>query len=158
MFKQAEYNGRSKILRKMREFTFSQDGLDVVRKIGPSKFIRLAKSGKVITMVHEQYKRWFVRCPESVREIVHEMFSNLEPEANEKAWLAKCCLYINLLDLKNLIDVEPEWYEKAPKVFKFIMDKAFEDQGLKAQNTFVDAVYADYLIEAVKVAEWADLL
>ncbi len=160
MFEQAEYSGRSEILQKMASFTISQDALDIVQKIGPSKFIKLAKNGKIylFNVFIRQYAKWFLECPESVKRKAFSIFNKDELEIDEETCLTAISNIISMIDIEDYIENEFLWYEIAPEIFKYIMKKALDDPDIMQKNPLVIDAIENYLGEAYEVAEAAELL
>lgn len=158
MFKTATYQGKSVILTKMVQFKISQDTLDIVQKIGPSKFIKLAKANTLIDTVLAEYAEWFITCPDSVKDILCNMFNRQFYEVNDEMWLVAVCMHIAVSDFEMMINTAPEWYNYAPKNFIFIIEKALSDGDVLDFNPSVAEAVANYLGEAVDVAKYAALI
>ena len=158
MFKQAEYEGESIILKKMVKFTISQDTLDIIQKIGPSKFIRLARTGKVYDYFIKGYVNWFKTCPDTVREFLYEVFGRDESEMDDDTWIDIVCRIILLTDLADFLEEETLWIEEAPENLRYILGKALGDPDVVEENPLVTDAIINYLAEGFKVAIWANLV
>lgn len=159
MFKQAQYEGRSKILSKMAQFKISQDALDVVEAIGTRRFIALVKSGEIFKgFIGQQYLDWFETCPDSVNDFLADWYGRDEGESDDKAWKRTCGKVVDVLSLVLMVETEPEWYEKASKELKTVIDKALDDPDVRRSNPLAAKAIANYLAEAAEVAYFAGLV
>ena len=158
MFKQANYDGNNIILKKMASFSISQDTLDIVQKIGPSKFIRLAKTGAIFDTFTQEYIDWLKTCPDSIREALCRIFDDGEFGMDNSTWFDLVCRIVSLSDLADFIDEEPLWCDSAPERIIYIIGKALDDPDVVEKNPLVTDVIINYLKEGFRVAIWAGLV
>lgn len=158
MFEQAQLMEEKLILAKMAKFNISQDALDIVEVIGPRKFITLTETGEIVKVFWRQYLDWFETCPDSANDCLVGWYGRDECESDDKAWKNTCGRVIEVLSLVLLAETEAEWYAKAPKELKFIMDKALNNSDVLRKNPLVVNAIANYLAEAAEVAYYAELV
>lgn len=159
MFEQAQLMEEELILAKMARFNISQDALDVVKNIGARRFIDFAETGEIFKgFIGRQYLDWFETCPDSANDCLADWYGRDECESDDKAWKNTCGKVIEVLSLVLLAETEPEWYAKAPKELKYILDKALDNSDVLRENPLVVDAIANYLKEAAEVAYYAELI
>ena len=156
--REIEYSGRNDILKKLaKETSISQESFDIVRVIGPKKFIKLVKKGELRQTIMNQYLEWIVNAPELV-------LADLEAEYKKQfdgdfdLELASKKMGFNYV--KYLIDLAPEWLEDAPKMLRNILDVTIQDTHSVMKHDENDyctlrpgnmaEVFNDYLGEATE--------
>ncbi len=157
MYTRAIYEGNDTTLQSMASFNISQDALDVVEKMGSERFIILARRGDIVDKLATQFVGWVMDCPELARDYLFKNIPHAEI-GDETIQLNGIALNMRINDMEGLIVLASQWYNQAPMMIHFIIEKALADTDVRNENPFIIGVIENYIKEAVDVARYAEII
>lgn len=157
MVKRVVYNGKNKNLKTLARYDISQDAFDIIEYIGMRKFLRLANKGRIYRVISDQFLNFLEKSPDYIIEALYKEYGkNLEDDDyNHHLHRFKIAMRFEYFCL--LVGLYPEWYDKAPKYFKFIMDKAMADANEHVGHLVIQA-YSKYLRDGIQFCRHAGFM
>lgn len=157
MLIRAKYDGKDKKLKNLIRYGISQEAFDIIEYLGMNRFLRLAEKGKLYSMLSSQFLELIENGTDRVIEaLFNEYGKDVEGEYMFHYQLRfKAILRYDFFC--TLVQENPGWYDKAPKFFKMVMDKALSEPDLHHGHLVIEA-YSKYITDGIRFCRYAGYL